>query len=177
MKSSAKPKSHLPQPLKSLPNDVKGKRKLVEESNVPTNKSMYNSKRVEREFIKNQIKSKRKQSDLKETKPQHNKIKVFTIKRKDETTLIKRTYLVIHDEQFDNEWYIDSGCSRHMTGRKEELREFHALKNGGNVIYGNNSFGTIKGYGMITNGDFSIRKVDYVEGLQHSLMSVSQLVA
>ena len=29
---------------------------------------------------------------------------------------------------------------------------------------------------MITNGDFSIRKVAYVEGLQHNLISVSQLV-
>ena len=29
---------------------------------------------------------------------------------------------------------------------------------------------------MITNVDFSIRKVVYVEGLQHNLISVSQLV-
>ena len=83
---------------------------------------------------------------------------------------------VISDEQFDEEWYIDSGCSRHMTGRKEELREFQSLQDGGCVKYGNNSFGTIKGYGMITNGDLMIRKVVYVEGLQHNLISVSQLV-
>ena len=63
-----------------------------------------------------------------------------------------------------------------MTGRKEELREFRSLPNGGNVKFGNNSYGTIKGYGMITNGDFTIRKVAYVEGLQHNLISVSQLV-
>ena len=63
-----------------------------------------------------------------------------------------------------------------MTGRKEELREYRSLSNGGNVKFGNNSFGTIKGYGMITNGDFTIRKVAYVEGLQHNLISVSQLV-
>ena len=80
---------------------------------------------------------------------------------------------VIRDEQFDEEWYSDSGCSRHMTGRKEELREFRSLKDGGIVNYDNNSFGTIKGYGMITNGEFSIRKVAYVEGLQHNLISVS----
>ena len=63
-----------------------------------------------------------------------------------------------------------------MTGRKEELREFRSLKDGECVKYGNNSYGTIKGYGMITNGDFTIRKVTYVEGLQHNLISVSQLV-
>ena len=83
---------------------------------------------------------------------------------------------VIHDEQFDDEWYIDSSCSYHMTGRKEELREFRSLKDGGCVKYSNKSYGTIKGYGMITNGDFIIRKVAYVEGLQHNLISVSQLV-
>ena len=63
-----------------------------------------------------------------------------------------------------------------MTGRKEELREYRSLSNGGNVKFGNNSYGTIKGYGMITNGDFTIRKAAYVEGLQHNLISVSQLV-
>ena len=63
-----------------------------------------------------------------------------------------------------------------MTGRREELWEFQALKDDGCINYGNKSYGTIKGYGMITNGDFSIRKVAYVEGLQHNLISVSQLV-
>ncbi|XP_023745845.1 uncharacterized protein LOC111894012 [Lactuca sativa] len=78
--------------------------------------------------------------------------------------------------KFDDEWYIDSGCSRHMTGRREEPREFQALKDGGCVKYGNNLYRTIKGYGMITNEDFSIQKVAYVEGLQHNIISVSQLV-
>ncbi|XP_023730434.1 uncharacterized protein LOC111878154 [Lactuca sativa] len=63
-----------------------------------------------------------------------------------------------------------------MTGRREELREFWSLKGGRCVKYGNNSYDMIKGYGMITNGEFSIRKVDYMEGLQHNLISVSQLV-
>ncbi|KAI3515898.1 hypothetical protein L1887_14803 [Cichorium endivia] len=83
---------------------------------------------------------------------------------------------VLRDEQYDPEWYIDSGCSRHMTGRKEELREYRSLTNGGKVSYGNNATGKIKGYGMITNGEISIRKVAYVEGLQHNLINVSQLV-
>ncbi|XP_023742939.1 uncharacterized protein LOC111891079 [Lactuca sativa] len=52
---------------------------------------------------------------------------------------------LIRDKQFDFEWYINSGCWRHMTGRKEELREFKALKDGGRVKFGNNSLGEIKG--------------------------------
>ena len=59
---------------------------------------------------------------------------------------------------------------------EKELREFRSLKDGGMVKYGNNSFGTIKGYGMITNGDFSIKKVAYIEGFPHNLINVSQLV-
>ncbi|KAI3510079.1 hypothetical protein L1887_25606 [Cichorium endivia] len=44
------------------------------------------------------------------------------------------------------------------------------------IRYGNNVTGEIKGYGIISNGEFSIHKVAYVEGLQHNLISVSQLV-
>ncbi|KAI3740016.1 hypothetical protein L2E82_30432 [Cichorium intybus] len=82
----------------------------------------------------------------------------------------------MRDEQYDSEWYIDSGCSHHMTGRREELQEYRSLRNGGIIHYGNNATGEIKGYGMITNGKLTIRKVAYVEGLQHNLISVSQLV-
>lgn len=64
-----------------------------------------------------------------------------------------------------------------MTGRKEELQKFRALKDGGRVKLGNNSHGEIKGYAMITNGEFSICKVADVEGLQHNPISVLQLVA
>src|SRR4051812_20542764 len=63
-----------------------------------------------------------------------------------------------------------------MTGRKDYLRDYRTLTNAGKVKYGNNETGDIKGYGMITNRELSIRKVAYVEGLQHNLISVSQLV-
>ncbi|XP_023734201.1 uncharacterized protein LOC111882066 [Lactuca sativa] len=66
-----------------------------------------------------------------------------------------------------------NGCSCHMTGRKEELREYRELKDGGLVKFGNNALGEIQGYGMIKNGEFSIHKVGYVKGLQHNLISVS----
>lgn len=45
---------------------------------------------------------------------------------------------VLCDEQYDMKWYIDSGCSRHMTGRKENLRDFRSLENAGVVKFGNN---------------------------------------
>ncbi|XP_052625954.1 uncharacterized protein LOC128132971 [Lactuca sativa] len=42
---------------------------------------------------------------------------------------------VLCDEQYDNKWYIDSGCSRHMNGKKENLRDFRSLENGGVVKF------------------------------------------
>ena len=66
--------------------------------------------------------------------------------------------------------------SCHMTGRKDELKEYKEVKNGGLMNFGNSALGKIKGHGMITNGKFSIRKVAYVEELQHNLICVSQLV-
>ena len=83
---------------------------------------------------------------------------------------------MLQDEQYDNQWYIDSGCSRHMTGKIEYLKDFRELQGAGYVKFGNNNLAEIKGYGKITNGDFTINKVAYVKGLKHNLISVSQLV-
>ena len=82
----------------------------------------------------------------------------------------------MYEEQYDSQWYIDSGCSRHMIGRKEQFRDFRKLKDGGRVKFGNNHTAEINGYGQITNGEFTIKRVAYVEGLKHNLISVSQLV-
>ncbi|KAJ9544487.1 hypothetical protein OSB04_024194 [Centaurea solstitialis] len=48
-------------------------------------------------------------------------------------------------------WYVDSGCSRHMTGYKELLRNF-VERPGGTVSFGNKTTGVIKGYGILSNG-------------------------
>lgn len=79
----------------------------------------------------------------------------------------------MHDKNYVSRWYNDSGCLCYMIGRKSQLREFHSLKDVGRVKYGNNTTGEIKGYGMIINREFTIRKVAYVEDLQHNLMCIS----
>ncbi|KAI3493456.1 hypothetical protein L1887_41848 [Cichorium endivia] len=83
---------------------------------------------------------------------------------------------VMSDEQYDSKWYMDSGCSRHMTGRREYLRDFRTLDDAGNVRFGNNDTCPIRGYGKITNGQFTINRVAFGEGLKHNLVSISQLV-
>ena len=72
-------------------------------------------------------------------------------------------------------WYVDSGCSRHMTGNKELLFEYEEKIGGGSVTFGDNRKGQIKGYGVIVRGDVDINQVAYVNGLKHNLISVSQL--
>ncbi|KAJ9538937.1 hypothetical protein OSB04_031670 [Centaurea solstitialis] len=71
-------------------------------------------------------------------------------------------------------WYIDSGCSRHMTGTLELLSHY-ANKEGSSVAFGGNQKGKIKGYGMIVKGEIIVNQVSYVDGLKHNLISVSQL--
>ncbi|KAJ9556755.1 hypothetical protein OSB04_011369 [Centaurea solstitialis] len=70
-------------------------------------------------------------------------------------------------------WYVDYSCSRHMTGYKELLHNY-VERPGGTVSFGNKTTGVIKGYGILTNGKVSIKKVLYVEGLSHNLFSASQ---
>ncbi|KAI3718388.1 hypothetical protein L6452_19257 [Arctium lappa] len=71
-------------------------------------------------------------------------------------------------------WYLDSGCSRHMTGNKELLSSFQA-KSGGAVTFGDDVQGQIKGYGELSRGNVLVSKVAYVDGLKHNLISISQL--
>ena len=73
-----------------------------------------------------------------------------------------------------NTWYLDSRCSRHMTGNKKLLSDFKE-KDGPEVIFGDNNSGKIKRYGTIGNGSITVKKVAYVEGLKHNLLSISQL--
>ena len=45
-------------------------------------------------------------------------------------------------------WYVDSGCSRHMTGEKSNFLSLTASE-GGSVAFENNKFGTVVGIGKI----------------------------
>ncbi|KAK9017314.1 hypothetical protein V6N11_079793 [Hibiscus sabdariffa] len=64
-----------------------------------------------------------------------------------------------------NSWYLDSGCSRHMTGDKSKFLELKP-KSGGVVTFGDNSKRHIEGIGSIgiheTNGGEQSSKVDEI---------------
>nr|GEX11361.1 integrase, catalytic region, zinc finger, CCHC-type, peptidase aspartic, catalytic [Tanacetum cinerariifolium] len=68
---------------------------------------------------------------------------------------------------------VDSGCTKHMTGNLKLLCNF-IEKNLGIVRFGNDQFDLILGYGDLVQGNIMIKRVYYVEGLNHNLFSVGQ---
>ncbi|KAK9151265.1 hypothetical protein Syun_009574 [Stephania yunnanensis] len=78
------------------------------------------------------------------------------------------------DARKSTPWYLDSGCSRHMTG---DAHQFIELKrhDGGKVTFGDNNKGRVIGLGTVGNNSLSISNVYLVDGLKHNLLSISQL--
>ncbi|GJT78215.1 retrovirus-related pol polyprotein from transposon TNT 1-94 [Tanacetum coccineum] len=68
---------------------------------------------------------------------------------------------------------VDSGCTKHMTGNLKLLCNF-VEKFLGTVHFGNDQFAPILGYGDLNQGNIMIKRVYYVEGLNHNLFSVGQ---
>ena len=83
------------------------------------------------------------------------------------------------EESMKNDWFIDSGCSNHMCGKKEMFSDldesFHA-----SVRFGNNEKVPVLGKGKIRiilqdgSSNF-ISDVFYVPSLYHNLLSLGQL--
>ncbi|GJV24822.1 retrovirus-related pol polyprotein from transposon TNT 1-94 [Tanacetum coccineum] len=68
---------------------------------------------------------------------------------------------------------VDSGCSKHMTGNLKLLTNF-VEKFLGTVKFGNDQIAPILGYGDSGFKNVTIKRVYYVEGLNHNLFSVGQ---
>ncbi|KAJ9552834.1 hypothetical protein OSB04_016879 [Centaurea solstitialis] len=72
-----------------------------------------------------------------------------------------------------HKWYLDSGCSKHMTGRKELLSNYRE-EYGDSVKFGNNELSPVVGHGDIVCKDITINNVAHVEGLNHNLFSIGK---
>nr|GFB66588.1 retrovirus-related Pol polyprotein from transposon TNT 1-94 [Tanacetum cinerariifolium] len=68
---------------------------------------------------------------------------------------------------------VDSGCMRHMTGNQKLLCNF-VEKFMGTVRFCNDQFASILGYEDLVQGNVTINRVYYVDGLNHNLFSVGQ---
>ncbi|KAI3754624.1 hypothetical protein L1987_54411 [Smallanthus sonchifolius] len=73
-----------------------------------------------------------------------------------------------------NRWYVDSGCSRHMTGNMALLQDIKPFR-GGYVAFAGEKGGSITSQGVVSNGCVSFDNVNFCEQLKHNLLSVSQL--
>ena len=78
-------------------------------------------------------------------------------------------------QKLKKRWYLDSGCSRHMTGDKDQFITLE-MKEGGMVTFGDNGKGKIIGIGKIKIIPCTfIEDVLLVDKLKHNLLSISQL--
>ncbi|GKB30583.1 retrovirus-related pol polyprotein from transposon TNT 1-94, partial [Tanacetum coccineum] len=68
---------------------------------------------------------------------------------------------------------VDSGCTKHKTGNLKLLCNF-VEKYLGTVRFGNDQFALILGYRDLIQGNITINRVYYVEGLNHNHFSVCQ---
>jgi hypothetical protein len=84
--------------------------------------------------------------------------------------------LVLSAQRKKNHWYIDSGCSKHMTGDRSKFLTLSDSKSG-NVTFGNDAPGKIKGKGIVSlcNENRKAQEMLFVEDLKHNLLSVSQV--
>ncbi|GKA89681.1 retrovirus-related pol polyprotein from transposon TNT 1-94 [Tanacetum coccineum] len=89
--------------------------------------------------------------------------------RKSKTSVPINNYKVVRIVH----WYLDSGCSKHMTGDRSQLTNF-VNKFLGTVKFGNKHVAKIMGYGDYQIGNVTISRVYYIEGLGHNLFSVGQ---
>ena len=69
-------------------------------------------------------------------------------------------------------WYVENGCSRHMTGDISQLYDIQNV-NGAYVSFAGGEGGKITQKGTITNGVLSFENVKYAPELKYSLLSVS----
>ncbi|GKC44145.1 hypothetical protein Tco_1061867 [Tanacetum coccineum] len=70
-------------------------------------------------------------------------------------------------------WYLDLGCSKHITGQQDKLINF-VSKFMGTTKFGNDHFAAIMSYGDLQIRNILILRVYYVEGLGHNLFSVEE---
>ncbi|GJS86833.1 retrovirus-related pol polyprotein from transposon TNT 1-94 [Tanacetum coccineum] len=71
-------------------------------------------------------------------------------------------------------WYLDSGCTRHITGVKSYLHKY-VNQPGPKVVLGDDPTCTTEGYGSIKCNGIVFIKVAFVNGLKYNLISISQL--
>ncbi|KAM7466521.1 hypothetical protein LguiB_014083 [Lonicera macranthoides] len=129
---------------------------------------------------------KRKNKSKRQTRPfsnangyknfQNKKIKAIWVRKDDLNSQLRCNVVLTAYKANENssQWYLDSGCSRHMSG---DRNIFTSLKNyqGGSVTFGDGKVAKIVGRGTVESpGLPKLDNVLLVEGLKANLLSISQ---
>eukprot|EP00253_Pinus_taeda_P023378 PITA_23378 len=88
----------------------------------------------------------------------------------------ERSGIALFTQGQENQWYIDNGCFKHMTGDKDKLLSYDSLEKEKNVSFGNDTPAFIKGKGYVyLKEKVKVENVVYVDCLKHNLLSVSKM--
>ncbi|KAK2362046.1 gag-protease polyprotein [Trifolium repens] len=117
--------------------------------------------------------------------PRKNEKKILVQQEKYQETQVQKVWRPKEDSKLKahtcirlssyEDWYFDSGCSKHMTGDKKYLKKLRPCSKG-SVTFGDGAKGRIKGIGKLRDLSLPyLDKVLLVEGLTTNLISISQL--
>ncbi|GJZ31089.1 hypothetical protein Tco_0576136 [Tanacetum coccineum] len=145
--------------------------KIASTSNLVSNKPMLSSTGVKPSTSASgsQPLGNTKKDKIQQTSSSTQKNKVEAYSRKVKSSLKTKDCVVIQIVL----WYLDSGCSKHMTGDRSQFTNF-VNKFLGIVKFKNDHVAKILGYGDYQIGNVTISRVYYVEGLGHNLLSVGK---
>ena len=84
--------------------------------------------------------------------------------------------VALQAKQNKHGWYVDSGCSKHLTSDRDKFLTLQKERNG-SVSFGNDNSTKIIGEGTIRIGNKNekAQNVLLVEDIKHNLLSVSQM--
>nr|GEY50535.1 Gag-Pol polyprotein [Tanacetum cinerariifolium] len=173
--------------LKGKIEDFKNKNKSLESSNnrfkeannklLETNKLLYNDfKKSQAELARRndvEYASKEVEDQRRNVKLSKNKTSVTAWNDSLNVKTVNVNFVMLHVLVAIVLFIINSGCSKHMTGNLKLLINF-VEKFLGTVKFRNDQIAPILGYGDLVQGAVTIKRVYYVEGLNHNLFFVGQ---
>jgi hypothetical protein len=111
---------------------------------------------------------------LKNYKPDSNhRVENIKVWKKNEDN---KCGLALSSQRQKDSWYIDNGCSSHMTADKSKFVSLKENKSG-SVTFGNDAPGKTRGKGLVSlsSGIRKSQDVLFVDGLKNNILSVSQI--
>ncbi|GJU87573.1 ribonuclease H-like domain-containing protein [Tanacetum coccineum] len=146
---------------KSLNSKVMVPGEIVRRSNVVCNKKSDNSKENSIEsLVEEQVSQ--DTSSFVESSPNVDKETVFPVNKKGKP-------------QHDDKGFVDSGCSRHMTGNIAYLSDFKEFDGGYVAFRGGAYGGRITGKGTLKTDNLDFKDVYFINELKFNLFRVSHM--